>query len=413
MLITVLLLAIGIGAVIYTLATPARDIVENDRRTAAALSQAREALVGYAVNQDRTPNRPGALPCPDTDNDGAANGPDVGTGLCTSYIGRLPWRTLGLPDLRDGSGERLWYALSPVFRNWPGAPFPGVLNSDTAGQLTVTGSVPAANVIAAVIAPGKVLGAQTRGAADENNVANYLEGDNANGDAIYTTALATATFNDRLITLTRDALFPPVEFRVAREVPLLLRAYYAANGYYPHAAAFPGFTATQANFRGNLPTSTCAPVPAVPFPAWFTDNNWQNVMVYAVAPRCTPSITNTLLWLGTQPPCSLLCIGPIAGLYACLLPDTIDTNPAVLNCNNTAAGTAWLTVTGVPGSHEALVMPASYRLGAQPVRPCNTIADCLEAVGASTENIDATDNFVYVKPVRSATNNDNLIVVGP
>jgi hypothetical protein len=24
-------------------------------------------------------------------------------------MGRLPWKTLRLPDLRDGHGERLWY----------------------------------------------------------------------------------------------------------------------------------------------------------------------------------------------------------------------------------------------------------------------------------------------------------------
>ena len=29
-----------------------------------------------------------------------------------SASGRLPWKTLGLPDLRDGHGERLWYAVS-------------------------------------------------------------------------------------------------------------------------------------------------------------------------------------------------------------------------------------------------------------------------------------------------------------
>ncbi len=27
-------------------------------------------------------------------------------------LGRLPWKTLGLPDLRDAFGERLWYAVS-------------------------------------------------------------------------------------------------------------------------------------------------------------------------------------------------------------------------------------------------------------------------------------------------------------
>src|SRR5688572_7702946 len=138
-LITMLLvLGIGVTALVYSIRTPAKTSIENDNKTAAALALAKEALIGYAAS---APNRPGALPCPDTDNDGSANGPSVGNGECTSYLGRLPWRTLALPDLRDGSGERLWYAISPVFRNWPtaGPFFPGVLNSDTPGALAITG----------------------------------------------------------------------------------------------------------------------------------------------------------------------------------------------------------------------------------------------------------------------------------
>ena len=31
-------------------------------------------------------------------------------------LGRLPWKTLGLPDLRDGYAERLWYAVSTRYK---------------------------------------------------------------------------------------------------------------------------------------------------------------------------------------------------------------------------------------------------------------------------------------------------------
>jgi hypothetical protein len=37
-------------------------------------------------------------------------------------LGRLPWKTLGLPDLRDGDGERLWYAVSSATRACSTAP---------------------------------------------------------------------------------------------------------------------------------------------------------------------------------------------------------------------------------------------------------------------------------------------------
>jgi hypothetical protein len=122
MIFVAVLLLLGVSALIYTLATPANRTIESDRITAAALAQAKDALIGRAAADD---NRPGSLPCPDfdngtinplnTSNDGTA---DLLNGIeCPSYIGRLPWRTLGLPDLRDGSGERLWYALSRAFRD--------------------------------------------------------------------------------------------------------------------------------------------------------------------------------------------------------------------------------------------------------------------------------------------------------
>src|SRR5688572_25973468 len=113
--------------------------VDRDRATTDVLLRAKEALVAYAAADA---NRPGELPCPDVDDDGQLTlGIDYGGGgACTSLIGRLPFRTLDLPDLRDDSGERLWYALSADFR--AGATV--ALNSDTAFRagntsLSITG----------------------------------------------------------------------------------------------------------------------------------------------------------------------------------------------------------------------------------------------------------------------------------
>jgi hypothetical protein len=416
-IILLLLVGLGVIALVYGMATPAKESIERDKKTAAALAHAREGLIGYAASAE---NRPGALPCPDTDNDGSANGPNVGTGQCTSYFGRLPWRTLGLPDLRDGSGERLWYALSPVFRNWPSPPFPGVLNSETPGALTITGNTPATNVIAIVFSPGPVVGTQARNTANENNFANYFEGENANGDNTFTTVLESSTFNDRLLPITREALFPVVELRVAREVRLALGNYYTANQYYPYAAPLPGNIPTAGTYRGYVPTGPIAncpgpnPAPVTPslspyLPAWFASNNWQQFMVYAVAPRCTARIdTNVSLniaLLAPPPPCATSCINLIL-VQACLLSQ--DVNAGALSCDNTSAG-GYLNVGGT-GSIRAIVLPASYRLAGQN-RPCAAMNDCLETVAGNNENIDA-DN-TYIKPVRSAANNDNLVVVAP
>ena len=105
------------------------------------LAQAKDALIGYAATNS---SRPGALPCPDRyppgdANEGRGGSNANGLGSCpnaSDRIGRLPWKTLGLPDLRDASGERMWYALSGNFLDLPASV---VLNSDTPGTLNQIG----------------------------------------------------------------------------------------------------------------------------------------------------------------------------------------------------------------------------------------------------------------------------------
>lgn len=101
------LAALGLAA-----AAPAGRDAASDR----ALLQARESLVAWAAERALGPEvGPGYLPCPDLDDDGWAESTcgslagDVGQ---EQRLGRFPWKTLGLADLRDGHGERLWYAVS-------------------------------------------------------------------------------------------------------------------------------------------------------------------------------------------------------------------------------------------------------------------------------------------------------------
>jgi len=204
---------------------------KRERQTSLALGMARDALIARAASD---PSRPGSLPCPDVDNDGDAESPVAFGGVCPSYVGRFPFRTLRMPDLRDGNGDRLWYALSPVFRDHPSA---GTLNSDSPGQLTVTGTQAANNVIAIVFSPGPPLGGQLRDPANELLVSNYLEGDNATtGDQSFETGLTTGTFNDRALVLTADMLMPAVEQRVAQQTLSCLYRFSqqaGANGRFP------------------------------------------------------------------------------------------------------------------------------------------------------------------------------------
>jgi hypothetical protein len=344
-------------------------------RVQMSLSDVRSALIGRAAMAN---DRPGSLPCPDTNNDGIAE-PPAG-GVCGSYIGRLPWQDLGLPDLRDSSGERLWYALSPSLRD-DGSAQP--INSDTVAQLSVTGAMPQTNVAAVIIAPGQALAGQVRDVAGLNNPLNYLEGENANGDTIYHTASATSAFNDRVDAITRDQLFAAVEGRVAREIRDVLRKYYVSKGYYPFANDYGlgTFACTNGQTRGRVPnpnplapdiSSTCPPpspppnssdwggAPSIPPPAWFFNNAWHLLTYYSLAPACTSA----------TPTCS---------------------------------GAGFLTVNGT-GGHHAIVIVGSRALGTQ-VRPCALAADCIEQPSAGLDQ--------YMMQARTNTYNDRVIVVAP
>jgi hypothetical protein len=107
-----------------------------------SLTQAREALLGYAAtyrdNPDHSTEVFGYLPCPDTDGDGDAEA-SCGTAGEAS-VGLLPYKKLGLPDLRDSTGGCLWYAVSGNFKNSPKgitAAVPVPMNWDTQGQFRV------------------------------------------------------------------------------------------------------------------------------------------------------------------------------------------------------------------------------------------------------------------------------------
>jgi hypothetical protein len=232
---------------------------KHDDHDQTVLRQARDALIARAALDA---NRPGSLPCPDSNDDGVAE--LLAGNVCPSYIGRLPWQTLRLPDLRDSTGERLWYVLSQPFTDSNTS----VINSDTQGTLVMTGLAPATNVIALVFAPGAALGGQSRGAAGKNVAANYLEDENrdaANNTYVARTACVASdcvggAFNDRVLAIGPRDLFPVVENMVAKRLQTETRdamfkegasftekghfqrwrdhAGVAGQGYFPFAAPF-------------------------------------------------------------------------------------------------------------------------------------------------------------------------------
>lgn len=225
MLVTLAIVVMGIAAALVgSLSTTA---LKNARQetTTVALAQAKEALIGYAITYGDTYSGEvhGYLPCPDTS--GSAEGsaaPPCGSND-VSRIGRLPWKTLGLPALRDGDGECLWYAISGTYKNNPKT---DLMNWDTRGLFEVldaSGTPVAQDVVAVVFAPGPVLGSQNRapgGAAPicggNYTATNYLDSDGTlNNGTVSTSANATSQFrlasstqiNDQLIYITRQDIW--------------------------------------------------------------------------------------------------------------------------------------------------------------------------------------------------------------
>ncbi len=223
---------------------------ERAQKTAAALAQAKEALIAYAVTYADDPAHarriPGFLPCPGMETDASKEG--VAKSPCdsalVSQLGRLPWRTLDLGPVTDGSGECLWYAVSGTYKSW----YNGVttkpatsnmMNWDTNGQFAVkagdgttylAGSAADNRAVAVIFAPGSVLSGQNRTpdtnaplCAGNYTAANYLEtaaGVNngvvsatANAIDTFIAAAKNDTFNDQLVYITRADIWNAIKKR--------------------------------------------------------------------------------------------------------------------------------------------------------------------------------------------------------
>ena len=211
--------------------------LEADRKTAMALTQAKQALLGRAaVNTASNGDpRPGILPCPDTHARGTPKEGEADSSCAINAIGRLPWRTLDLPDLGEGAYGRLWYKLSGNFRGTNGVK----VNTATAGTLSV--GVGGPMLAAIVFAPGPSLDGQVRDNANYNNFLAYLEGYANIGDTNFNSAPGRP-INDRLITILPSEIKNVIVPMVAENMRIALDAYFPAPSSYPASSSPPSFT---------------------------------------------------------------------------------------------------------------------------------------------------------------------------
>lgn len=170
---------------------------------------------------------------PDLVGDGRAGDAGYACGTAgEASVGLLPYKELGLPDLRDSVGGCLWYAVAGSFKNNPKATA-SFMNWDTQGQFRVDDSGGAILVApddaqggaaAVIFAAGPPLG-QGRSAGGQapcninpSQIAAYLDGGNGaiTGNATITLTQGmvnnAVTNNDRL---AKD--YPKRNFRSCSE----------------------------------------------------------------------------------------------------------------------------------------------------------------------------------------------------
>jgi hypothetical protein len=254
------LLAVGILYAVISLLDPDQYKAGRAGGTGDALAQAKAALIGYAAtyrdNPDHSTEVFGYLPCPDTADKSGIQVPGDGEAAATcsnageTVVGLLPYKTLGLPELRDSSGNCLWYAVSGSHKNNPKT---APLNWDTQGLIKiqdVNGNVldnpddpihPNGGAVAVIFAAGPPLPGQSRTsnaaqpcnvdltAHAKNEYRNYLDGipNSPNPNTAYTFPIAAtvtvptvivqgtpdivgAVNNDRLVGITSKEIFDEV-----------------------------------------------------------------------------------------------------------------------------------------------------------------------------------------------------------
>lgn len=291
-----------------------------DQRTALALARAREALLAWSAAQADLGARPGNLPCPDNWGLGSSNYGKSSTCGSNGAIGRLPFKTLGIEELRDGYGEPLWYALDGAFSSSA-----SIINSDSRGNLQAyaqdasTLITPQGEEAAAVIlAPGPALPTQNRGIGA--TIGNYLEaittpprsnivgrGPFIQGPVV--DAGGNLLVNDSLLVVSAADVVHTAEIRVGIAAKQWLNAFNTSLHYLPYPARYntagctdvsPVSTAISTDCisdptqcRGRFPecveavAANCAASvnkgwPGGKLPTWFTANLWAQTIYYSV-----------------------------------------------------------------------------------------------------------------------------------
>lgn len=373
LMLMLLIMVLGVAAILASPFNSASIKTEQNKNTALALAQAREALLGFAVIYAETHSGQvaGYLPCPDIDSSNGEGSSKLSCGnKNVSTLGRLPWRTLDLPPLRDGNNECLWYAVSGTYKDNPKT---GLMNWDNNGLLSVSDSSGnnVSDVVAVIFAPGPAIANQNRSPSGNTPscggnyaASNYLDSDGShNNAAVSGTANAVSSFysgpsdqiNDQFIYITRRDIFnalarradfAPTLSTMTQKVAECIAYFSTRNANYPADKSLPwpaplvladytsnsnysdlsGLYAGRAPYQvaasksaignnsivgSNLLTTTNCPAGWSNVDPWWS--NWKDHVFYAIGKDFKPSSQNTNL------PCSTCLKVNDQGSYAAVV----------------------------------------------------------------------------------------------
>ena len=251
LLVLVIIIVLAFISYIFSGLSISQIKVDRDKHTQINLKKAKQAIIDYAVTYaDRSAgNNYGVLPYPEAffnGDDGKTATAVAGSTKNTNVVDWLPWRSLGLANIKDDSGTCLFYAVSGTYKL--GASVQAdMINEDSIGMFRirkfiydvdtdtyldtiVQGENTEDRIVALVIAPGAQLPGQSRMPAevlsscgrDYGNVSAYLEGNGVYDNSTTSAAIDTiddfihATesssteaipYNDKFLTITRDEIW--------------------------------------------------------------------------------------------------------------------------------------------------------------------------------------------------------------
>lgn len=316
--VLILLVIIAVSTATYFLVHELNNTrlqVERDKINAAALAQARDAVLGFALANNEMP---GGLPFPDRREDGDydGNGDCVpGTVKDKHLLGKLPFlydQGCGLAtrafdiNTTDSSGERLWYAVSKMLVKNNHGKYQQITTAELmAGGdwLTVNdenGAVLSDKVAVVLISPGGTLQGQNR-SGNAPSAQRFLDDfkvgattyKNWDDDLVFIAARpvnnASNRFNDRLLYVTRDEFVNRLVLRIVGEIRSHLDQYHGDINHtqYPYAATLAEGECTPTPVTGYLPfvdvDNDCGG-PLDAFPPWWDPslipNTWQDITHY-------------------------------------------------------------------------------------------------------------------------------------